>query len=330
MDIRLHQTFWTHFKTEKLKRKLGSDAIVCLLRLWSWAGENRHNGNLESLDFEDINIASGWTGKDDFVSTLIEIGFLDETKNGLSIHGWEEHQPWVFMSKQRSETAKKNARARWEKKYGKCDSHTDGIKSACDSHADCNAQSNAPNPSPNPTPSPSPNPNNNAESNQFSLVPDEQEPTLIIHEDLLELPYFDEDKDLIRRYPKLKAEWSKAYPAVDIPMEIRNAHAWQSADTRRKKIRQVQFLRNWLATAQQNAWKNKKGESKNGNGTEPRKHFHEGTPEDFTKFVEERAERNLQKIRNGKKLTDKDDSTTTTGDLQNDNNTGTNRPESPF
>jgi len=115
-DIRLSVFFFQHRKTKKLKRKLGADGVLALISLWTYAAVNHPEGILP-LDEEDIAIAADWDGDpQEFVNTLIEIGFLEKLEDGTyKIHDWEEHQPWAVGARERKEKARKAAKAKWEK-----------------------------------------------------------------------------------------------------------------------------------------------------------------------------------------------------------------------
>ena len=115
-DIRLSVFFFQHRKTKKLKRKLGAEGVLALISLWTYAAVNHPEGILP-LDEEDIAIAADWDGDpEEFVSALIEIGFLEKLEDGTyKIHDWEEHQPWVVGARERKEKARKAAKSKWEK-----------------------------------------------------------------------------------------------------------------------------------------------------------------------------------------------------------------------
>lgn len=108
MDIRIDTGFLTHHKTVKLQKRLGAEAVLCLIRLWCWCADNRPTGELCGMDAEDIEIVSSWTGDDGvFVDTLRSLGWLDE--DGL--HGWRERQPWASGAPSRSDKARLSALA---------------------------------------------------------------------------------------------------------------------------------------------------------------------------------------------------------------------------
>ncbi|MDA8215110.1 MAG: hypothetical protein M0Z64_07520 [Nitrospiraceae bacterium] len=72
---------------------------------------------------------------------------LTSDLNGdMALHDWGEHNPYVYFATERSESAKKSALARWQKKNDlETPSYANRIRPAYDSYA------------PSPSPSPSPN-----------------------------------------------------------------------------------------------------------------------------------------------------------------------------
>ena len=111
-DIRLSVDFWSHPKTIKLKRKLGLEGPVSLQILWSWAAKNRPEGDLSDMDDEDIEIAADWDGEEGkFVSTLVDLRWLDRTDTGYVLHEWAEHNWWAADASNRSDVARLSAMA---------------------------------------------------------------------------------------------------------------------------------------------------------------------------------------------------------------------------
>lgn len=116
IDIRLSLEFFDHPKVGKLERRLGLEAVVCLLKLWGWAAKNRPNGKLEGLDVEDVEFVARWKGSEgEFVATLLALRLLDEVDGGFAVHDWEEHQAYASKSEERSSKARKAAEARWNR-----------------------------------------------------------------------------------------------------------------------------------------------------------------------------------------------------------------------
>lgn len=96
---------------------MGPAGLVALLQLWTWAAQNKPDGNLSGMDNEDVAIASGWdndAGK--LVSALSGAKFLDGQEGGYVLHGWQEHQAYAAAEPARIERARKAAQARWAKR----------------------------------------------------------------------------------------------------------------------------------------------------------------------------------------------------------------------
>ncbi|GMR16821.1 MAG: hypothetical protein BMS9Abin31_1208 [Gammaproteobacteria bacterium] len=154
-DFRLSVSFIDHPKTVKLQRRLGAESVVCLIRLFGWIAQNKPQGVLEyassnatSIDLallknsiiEDIEIAAKWTGKESLLySTLVDLHFIDEAEKSISIHNWEQHNPYAFHANDRKTKAKLAAKARW------CKGDDQAMLRA--------SSSNAPSPDPSPDPS---------------------------------------------------------------------------------------------------------------------------------------------------------------------------------
>lgn len=192
-DIRLDTRFQSHPKTKLLRRRLGADGVLSLLALWCFAADERQDGVLVNMDADYIAIATDWAGDpQEFVDTLLSIRFLENINGVLTLHNWEERNPWVAGAQKRSDAAKVGAKAKWEKRNAdlmrqssgadavSCEPHEtaenkknsrsskstelsndaalcDPHAVSCDPHADSSGI-DAPSPSPSPSPYPSPNP----------------------------------------------------------------------------------------------------------------------------------------------------------------------------
>jgi hypothetical protein len=105
--------FFTHFKTRKLRKRLGPQGILCLFHLWAYASSFQTDGNLSYMTPEDIELAADWEGKEGlFCATIRKIGFLNDD---FSLHDWQEHNPWLAGAQKRSDKARKASQAKWRK-----------------------------------------------------------------------------------------------------------------------------------------------------------------------------------------------------------------------
>jgi hypothetical protein len=106
-DFRVSTDFFSHHKTRKLKKRLGNDGVIALLRLWSYAARIKPDGDLSGMSVEDIELASEWEGQDGiFVNTLIESGFVDSIEDSFVLHDWQEHNPWAAGTEGRSDKSR--------------------------------------------------------------------------------------------------------------------------------------------------------------------------------------------------------------------------------
>ncbi|MFH1155152.1 MAG: hypothetical protein V1793_15180, partial [Pseudomonadota bacterium] len=195
-DIRLAIGFLDHPKTIKLRRKLGFGGVECLLRLWFFAAQYKHDGKLIDLTEEDIEIAAQWNGEPGvFVQTLVDLRWLDVCGNApgnavsnpssnadsnppacYELHSWEDNNGYVAHAKARSDRAKTAASARWGDKTRKSQ-QTEKLMDK-DSHATSNANRNACCNAPNPSPSPNPTPNpKKSPPSPPTQEPDSQKPS---------------------------------------------------------------------------------------------------------------------------------------------------------
>lgn len=164
-DIRIKTSFFRNLKTKKLEKKVGSEGVLALIKLWLYTAEYKSNGLLD-LTEEDILLICETDNKD-LVNIFIELEFIDVEPNGYKIHDWEEHNGYASQAQSRSNIARKAAAKRWEKisnalsnapsMLEQCSSNAQSINKQCSSNAHFE-KSNAPTPSPIPYPYPYPSP----------------------------------------------------------------------------------------------------------------------------------------------------------------------------
>jgi hypothetical protein len=115
MDFRVSVTFMTHIKTRKLQRKLGPEAVLSLMHLFSHCASDRQDGNLSGMSVDDIELAAYWGGQPGvFVENLVDVGYLDQDGDGYRVHDWSDHNPYVATAENRRNAARKAAQARWQ------------------------------------------------------------------------------------------------------------------------------------------------------------------------------------------------------------------------
>lgn len=152
-DFRVAFDFFDHPKTVQLQSRLGAEAIIALMRLWGFAGRYRPKGVLFGMNPKDIAIASHWTGEpDDFVTVLVDIGFLDKRGNGqFSLHDWKSHNGFLYYKPERQKQAKNAAKSKPINGRNK-------LRSAESENQQPKTEAPSPTPSPSPSPSPYPSP----------------------------------------------------------------------------------------------------------------------------------------------------------------------------
>lgn len=138
-DIRISISFKGHRKRKKLQALLGQGSTDFLIDLWIGAAVTRPEGILHGFDALDLAMEAGWSGDPEaFKDALIKAGFLDVLDDGTyALHDWKEHQPFVIHAKNRSESAKKAARVKWENRDASrmehgCDADATPLRGACD------------------------------------------------------------------------------------------------------------------------------------------------------------------------------------------------------
>ncbi|GEM_PF-5083371 len=139
--IQIEAGYFQHFKIQKLRRKLGTDAVLCHLILLTFTASNKPKGNLTGMDEEDIEIASNWTGESGkFVEALVDLRLLDKTKSFFRVHDWQEHNAYLYNKPERIRQARKAARARWKNRTkSKITDGADSINGHSAQHPEGNA-----------------------------------------------------------------------------------------------------------------------------------------------------------------------------------------------
>lgn len=271
-DIRLSVGFWSHPKTKKLIKRLGLEGVRSLQILWLWAAQNKADGLLTSMDWEDIELAADWQGQErKFFEQCINV-WIDEIDGVYILHDWEEHNPWQAEAAARSEQARQNAKAGWAKRKGKqaqangnapvkqaqsC-ANAENMQVQCDCNAtakQAQANGNAPFLSlPNQEIKES-----SLRSDSFcaelsgdtstreETAPENPPPTC---PPVISLPL-----NTGEEYPvsqEMAAKWQELYPAVDVEQQLRNMRGWLEANTSRRKTRKgiLKFINHWLADKQ--------------------------------------------------------------------------------
>jgi len=274
-DHRVNVGWQAHPKRKKLQRRLGAQAVLSLMDLWSWAAQHRPSGDLAGLSDEDIALAVDYPGgAGEWVAALCEMRLLDGSECGRSLHNWAHHQPWVSGHAARSKAGKKAARKRWENR-GVMRDASDGI-----AENTIRIESQCPDPDPNTDPKSISDPDSNSDplSKKEDLDLEKQRassasrsaPTAPMAPPVISIPVVGKDKGA-GEYPITRRqidEWHSAYPAVAIMQQLRNMREWCLANPERRKTpRGVRaFIARWLAKEQD---RGKSGSTGNGRSGKP-------------------------------------------------------------
>tara|TARA_Y100000593_G_scaffold86609_1_gene165668 strand:- start:15056 stop:15928 length:873 start_codon:yes stop_codon:yes gene_type:complete len=175
-DLRFHRGFFDNIKIKRFKNEFSKvaspDCPLCgLMKVWIYAAMHKSEGVFAREYQQDFELMADWGGPPGlFSEMLLKHKLIVETPEGYAINDWEEHQPWVAKSKQRSAAGKANAGERWSKKNAnlKIGNANSKIGNAKKEKADANSKiGNAPNPIPIPIPKPNPKPNPMPDSDDY-------------------------------------------------------------------------------------------------------------------------------------------------------------------
>jgi len=111
--IEVHDTLPDHRKTLDAAEalKMDPDMVVGkLIRLWTWALNNREDGNIKARDAQLVADVMRFRGKAQrLLDALVATGFLDRTEDGYEIHDWDQH---VCMLREKREKIRSQNRER--------------------------------------------------------------------------------------------------------------------------------------------------------------------------------------------------------------------------
>ncbi|MEG6502534.1 MULTISPECIES: hypothetical protein [unclassified Desulfovibrio] len=105
-DIRLSVGFWQHPKTRKTAKRLGLEGVRSLQILWAWAAQNRPDGNLTGMDWEDIEMAADWQGDERAFFEFCLGVWIDQAAESYALHDWKDHNSWASEADERSDKAR--------------------------------------------------------------------------------------------------------------------------------------------------------------------------------------------------------------------------------
>ncbi len=174
-DIRLDVTLLSHRKFRRFRHCVGDRALEYLVSLWVQVAIQRPSGDLSGWDALDLAEACGYAAGDveQFASHLIECGWIDQSEDGLVVHDWGVHQPYVTKAPERRARAreagslggKRSAETRAER-YGTAQPSKRPRSDRFDG-----PEATAPEASEAPSPSPSPSPRSKPKTSSSSASP---------------------------------------------------------------------------------------------------------------------------------------------------------------
>lgn len=296
-DFRVAVDFFTHHKARKLKKRLGSAAVLSLLQLWAYAAKLRTDGNLSGMTPEDIELAAEWEGEDGaFAAALEEIGFIDVQRPSdgrqtnaddrstifygaeIRLHDWADHNQWAADYDDRRDKARFSRLATVNRKaFEKLKAQ--GVTAISKNDYDMLTKAQRPsdgrqtsaNVAPTPSPAPSPALRNKKESydsspEQSSIAAGSAAENHL--EAVVTLPL-----NTGEEHPVTQGEldqWKDLYPSVDVLQALRNMRGWLIGNAKRRKTKSGigRFIQAWLAKEQDNPRASpatRIGTSRNGN-----------------------------------------------------------------
>lgn len=110
--FRLDGSFITNPKILELVDDNQWRAIVVWIAGMGYSCDEKTSGFIPKSALKTIKSTPKITKK------LVEIGLWEELPTGFAIHDWDEHQPQFQGAENRSNKAKKAARARWHRGEG--------------------------------------------------------------------------------------------------------------------------------------------------------------------------------------------------------------------
>jgi hypothetical protein len=292
-DFRVSVDFFGHHKTKKLQRRIGDAGVMSLLRLWAYVAKIKPDGDIASMDTEDIEIAADWKGEcGAFVKAAIESGFFEEYEGEYYLHDWKIHNPWVSDCAFREDEARFSALRRWNPEAARLlesqgvsaiskedyEQYKRGGNAALTpsqwvsnanpmgSHCEPIGFSNAP--STSPLPSPEPRPKNQGQNIIAAPPPDtafagDESPKAKAGPQGVSR----EERDMLRILSEAKGGYkydyakdlsqlrtlSVEFPSVDMLEEAKKMAAWLIDKPDGKVKNPRAFMRNWIANAAKRA-----------------------------------------------------------------------------
>jgi hypothetical protein len=90
--VKVDRALLNHPKFRRLHRVVGDRALMFLVRIWGHCEDQRRGEVWKGADFEYLEMVAEWDGEPNGLAhPLVSCGFVDDTKHGLTIHDWNNH-----------------------------------------------------------------------------------------------------------------------------------------------------------------------------------------------------------------------------------------------
>ncbi|MFP5236985.1 MAG: hypothetical protein ACLGSD_13870 [Acidobacteriota bacterium] len=209
--------------------------LGALEAVWHFTGRFTPQGDIGKYTDAAIEAWAGWNGEPGrLIESLVTCRWIDaDPVHRLLVHDWDQH----------ADKATKNALMRSKRTF--C---TPGVRTPSVQHTNTNPESSTvyrlPVPVPEPVPEPEPK-NVCAAASAAPALDRSGEPIVLPLVDGKEWPVTAQDC----------VAWGKAYPAVEIDVELLKAREWLISNPRNRKTPRGmrRFLTSWLGRAQDRA-----------------------------------------------------------------------------
>lgn len=121
--IELHQGLREHKKVYACMEILGVSRVTMvgmLATFWLWALDNAQDGVLAGVSNKTIARVCGWNEKkaNQFVSALVECGWLDQNGDNLVIHDWYDYAGKLMERREKDLERKRNGKGKHKNSAG--------------------------------------------------------------------------------------------------------------------------------------------------------------------------------------------------------------------
>ncbi len=248
MYLEIDEGFFDHPKTMRVCGIMKDpNASVYILRLWRWACRCAPDGSLEGMSATEVEMAAGYAHLDGKLYVALASRFVDE-KDGApyALHDWMKHQGGSIRRMQSRSDAKRAADRDRQKRKRDRDVSNEG------SHANVTRDSSVTSRPVTHQDQTSPGKTRPAEEEAPSeLSPRPSERSAGTPVPGVEFPC-DGPVKAWALTRELLAQWSSAYPSLDLEAECRKALAWVLAKPDRRKTAKGMsaFLLGWFGRTQ--------------------------------------------------------------------------------